>query len=71
MKRKLNIDRKNNLNRSSKHLKIRSRISPERLQEEVKVQDGIRGVWEEDIRGREFVSVISQKVPCRLLKWRV
>lgn len=55
MKRKLDVARKNNLSRSSKHLKIGSKISPERLQEEVKVKDGIRGVWEEDIRGREFI----------------
>lgn len=47
MKRKLNVDRKNNLSRSSKHWKIWSKISPERLQEEVKVKDGIRwGVGE-------------------------
>lgn len=45
LKRKLKIDRKNTMSRSSKHLKIRSKISQEMLQEEIKVKDGIRGVW--------------------------
>lgn len=47
MKRKLKIDSKNNMSRSCKHLKIRSKISQEMLQEEGKVKDGIRGVWGE------------------------
>lgn len=56
--RKLKIDRKRkkSMSRSSKHLKIRSKISQEMLQKEIRVKDGNKqGFGEENIRCREFV----------------
>lgn len=57
LKRKLKIDRKKKcMSRSSKHLKIRSKISQEMLQEEIRVKDGHKqGCGEGNIRRREFV----------------
>lgn len=57
LRRKLKIDReKKRMSKNSKHLKIRSKISQEMLQKEIRVKDGNkREFGEENIRCREFI----------------
>lgn len=74
-RKNLEIDRKI-MSRSSKHLEIwGSKISQERLQEEIKVNIGLKegraGGGGNKTNVEKSFSVISCKVPCRLFEGRI